>query len=601
MAEPAPEALTVSAPATSANLGPGFDCLAVALDLGNAVVITRRPGPLDVTVTGEGAGELPEDASNLVCRALATGLGSLEGLHVECRNRIPLGRGLGSSAAAVCSGLVAANALGGLRWTPDDLLARAAQIEGHADNAAACLTGGMVAVAPGPVARPIPVPDGLAFLAVIPQGRVSTDAARRSLPASVPLADVAATLANAVGLTLALCQGRLDDLPPLLADHVHEPHRGPSGQRPRGRARRGRRRGLPGRHHLGIGPGGAALGAVRGLRARGGRGRAGAARRRGHRHGAPVAPERGRRARPLDRRGRPAPRARGGVSAAAARWEHARGALDCARGRLVGIVNANPDSFSDGGRSAGTERAVAHGRLLAAQGADVVEVGGESLRFSDHTPVAVEIARVVPVIEQLAAELSVPVAIDTFKPEVAEAAIAAGAAILNDPTGLVAPGMAEVAAAGRVGVVLTHFLGPPKVRPRSFPDIDVAAAVRTWAEEALAGADRAGIPRERIVIDPGVGLGKSPAQDLQLLHRIDEVVSLGRPVFVPISNKKVLGALTGRAAPDRLAGTAAGLVWCRARGATIFRVHDVGFMADALTVADALVTGRAARWFDVVK
>lgn len=223
----APEALTVSAPATSANLGPGFDCMAVALDLGNAVIVSRRPGPLAVTVTGEGEGEVPEDGTNLVCRALAAGLGSLDGLHVECRNRIPLGRGLGSSAAAVCSGLVAANAIGGLRWTPDDLLARAAEIEGHADNAAACLTGGMVAVAPGPVARPVPVPEGLSFLAVIPEGRVSTEAARRAMPGSVALPDVTATLANAVGLTLALCDGRVDDLPDLLADRLHEPHRAP--------------------------------------------------------------------------------------------------------------------------------------------------------------------------------------------------------------------------------------------------------------------------------------------------------------------------------------------------------------------------------------
>lgn len=227
MAERSPEALTVSAPATSANLGPGFDCLAVALDLGNAVVITRRPGPLEVSVIGEGVGEVAEDGSNLVCRALASGLGSLDGLHVECRNRIPLGRGLGSSAAAVCSGLVAANAIGGLRWTPDDLLAKATQIEGHADNAAACLSGGMVAVAPGPVARAITVPEGLGFLAVVPEGRVSTDDARRSMPAEIPLRDVALTLTNAIGLILALCEGRIDDLPPLLADHVHEPYRGP--------------------------------------------------------------------------------------------------------------------------------------------------------------------------------------------------------------------------------------------------------------------------------------------------------------------------------------------------------------------------------------
>jgi dihydropteroate synthase len=289
------------------------------------------------------------------------------------------------------------------------------------------------------------------------------------------------------------------------------------------------------------------------------------------------------------------------VTPAPSDWEHAGGVIDCARGRLVGIVNANPDSFSDGGVSAGTERAVAHGRELARLGADVVEVGGESLRFSDHTPADVEIARVVPVIKALAAELTVPVAIDTFKPAVAAAAIAAGAVILNDPTGLREPGMAEVAAAGGVGVVLTHFFGPPKVRPTGFPDVDVPSAVRAWALARMDAAERAGIPARRIVIDPGVGLGKSPEQDLQLLHRIDEVVAIGRPVLVPISNKKVLGALTGRAAPDRLAGTAAGLVWCRARGATVFRVHDVGFMRDALRVADALVTGEAERWFDVLK
>lgn len=221
------EALTVSAPATSANLGPGFDCLAVALDLSNAVIVTRRPGPLEVRVTGEGAGEVPEDASNLVCRAIESGLGSLEGLDIECRNRIPLGRGLGSSAAAVCSGLVAANALGGLRWTPDDLIRRAARIEGHADNAAACLLGGLVAVGPGPTGRLIAVPDELAFVAVIPEARTSTDAARRALPDEVSLGDAAFTIANAVGLALALSEGRLDDLVGVLEDRIHEPHRAP--------------------------------------------------------------------------------------------------------------------------------------------------------------------------------------------------------------------------------------------------------------------------------------------------------------------------------------------------------------------------------------
>ena len=221
------EALTVSAPATSANLGPGFDTLGLALDLGNAVVIRRRPGPLAVHVSGEGAGELPEDETNLVCRALASGLGDLDGLEIECRNRIPLARGMGSSAAAACAGLVAANALGALRWSPDELLARAAELDGHADNAAACLTGGLVAVAPGPRAVPVPVPDDLAFVVVIPGSRTSTEAARRAMPAEVPLGTATLTLQRAVALVLALCEGHVEDLEDLLHDSLHEPYRSP--------------------------------------------------------------------------------------------------------------------------------------------------------------------------------------------------------------------------------------------------------------------------------------------------------------------------------------------------------------------------------------
>jgi homoserine kinase len=221
------EVLTVAAPATSANLGPGFDVLGVALDLGNAITVRRRPGPLGVVVRGEGEGELPEDATNLVCRALASGLGDLDGLEVECRNRIPLARGLGSSAAAICAGLVAANALGALRWTPDDLLARATELDGHADNVAACILGGMVAALPGPRAAPVPLAAPLAFVLVIPAERLPTSAARRVLPAAVPLATASETLARAVGLTLALGEGRIDDLPDLLHDTLHEPHRAP--------------------------------------------------------------------------------------------------------------------------------------------------------------------------------------------------------------------------------------------------------------------------------------------------------------------------------------------------------------------------------------
>ena len=282
-------------------------------------------------------------------------------------------------------------------------------------------------------------------------------------------------------------------------------------------------------------------------------------------------------------------------------WRHAAGTLDCTRGHLVGIVNATPDSFTDEGKHFGTDASVAHGERLAAEGASIVEVGGESLRFSEHTGVAQEIARVVPVIERLVARLDVPVAIDTFKPAVAEAAIAAGAVILNDPTGLREPEMTRIAARTGVGVVLTHFFGEPKVRPESFPDVDVPEAILTWGRDALAVAVEMGLDPECIVIDPGVGLGKSPAQDLDLLNRIDEISDLERPVFVPISNKKVLGAVTGREAKDRQAPTAAGVTWCRILGARIFRVHDVAFMRDVLVMTEALLAGTVDGWRDVAK
>lgn len=283
------------------------------------------------------------------------------------------------------------------------------------------------------------------------------------------------------------------------------------------------------------------------------------------------------------------------------RWVHGSGAIDCSRGRLIGIVNATPDSFTDEGAHYGVDRAVAHGVRLARQGAAVVEVGGESLRFSARTPVEEEIDRVVPVIRRLVAEIDVPVAIDTFKAPVAAAAIAAGAVILNDPTGLRDEAMREVAATTGVGIVLTHFFGEPKVRPVSFPDVDVPAAVIEWATATIAEAHMAGIDPDRIVLDPGVGLGKSPTQDLDLLHRLGELLAVERPIFVPISNKKVIGAVTGALARQRLSGTTAALAWCRAQGATIFRVHNVKFLARAMAMADALADGSPAQWYDVPK
>lgn len=222
---PDSETLSIIAPATSANLGPGFDVLALALDLSNEVLITRRPGPLQVHVEGEGVGEIPADASNLLCRAMAEGLGDFDGMVIECRNRIPLGRGLGSSAAAVCTGLVAANALGDLRWSPSDMLARAIALEGHGDNAAACLDGGITALVPGPRALRIAPPDGLALVVVVPTARVSTDEARRAMPAQVPVADAAYNLGASAGLLLTLERGYVDEIAEFLVDRLHEPYR----------------------------------------------------------------------------------------------------------------------------------------------------------------------------------------------------------------------------------------------------------------------------------------------------------------------------------------------------------------------------------------
>ncbi len=221
------EVLSIVAPATSANLGPGFDVLALALDLSNEVRIVRRDGPLVVHVEGEGAGELPEDDTNLFCRALASGIGSLDGLEITCRNRIPLGRGLGSSAAAVCAGLVAANALRNLRWSPSDILARAIEFEGHGDNAAACLDGGITALVPGPRALRVQPPDGLALVVVIPGHRVSTDEARDTMPQMVAIVDAANGISATVGLLLTLERGYVDEIPQfLMQDRLHERYRG---------------------------------------------------------------------------------------------------------------------------------------------------------------------------------------------------------------------------------------------------------------------------------------------------------------------------------------------------------------------------------------
>ncbi len=255
----------------------------------------------------------------------------------------------------------------------------------------------------------------------------------------------------------------------------------------------------------------------------------------------------------------------------------------------MGIVNVTPDSFSDGGRFLDPEAAVAHGRALRAEGADVLDVGGESTR-PGAAPVGAdaERARVEPVVAALAAEGAV-VSVDTTKASVARAALAAGARWVNDVSALrFDPDLAGVVADAGAEVCLMHMLGEPRTMQAAPHYDDVVDDVAAFLAERLATAVAAGIAEERIWLDPGIGFGKTLEHNLALLGRLDELVALGRPVLVGTSRKSFLGRLAGGAGPDdRLPGTIATNVLARAKGATGFRVHDVAALRAALTVADA--------------
>ena len=257
--------------------------------------------------------------------------------------------------------------------------------------------------------------------------------------------------------------------------------------------------------------------------------------------------------------------------------------------RIMGILNVTPDSFSDGGEWFDHGAAVRRGQELAAQGAAIVDVGGESTR-PGAAPVeeAEELARVVPVVEALAggdAQLSV----DTFKAAVAAAALAAGATYVNDVTALRGdPAMPELVAEAGCDVCLMHMLGEPRTMQQDPRYGDVVADVKAFLEERMAAAVAAGVAEERIALDPGIGFGKTLAHNLELLRRLDEIVALGRPVVVGTSRKSFLGRITGRDDPhQRVMGTVATNVLALERGAQVFRVHDVSATRDALAVAAA--------------
>jgi dihydropteroate synthase len=257
---------------------------------------------------------------------------------------------------------------------------------------------------------------------------------------------------------------------------------------------------------------------------------------------------------------------------------------------LMGIVNASPDSFSDGGMHAGLEAQLALARELQEAGADILDIGGESAS-TGRPPVAEqeEIERVLPLIERVAGELGALVSVDTYKPAVASAAIAAGAKIVNDVSGLRDPGLAEVCARSGAALVVMHTRAAPRERLQD-PDLyaDIVTEVTDFRAAAMARAIAAGCRPEQILLDPGPDFAKTPAQTIRLLRELERLHALGRPLLLAISRKDFIGALTRRGPRERLAGTLAALAHGVERGAHIFRLHDVAAAADFLTVRAAL-------------
>jgi dihydropteroate synthase len=261
---------------------------------------------------------------------------------------------------------------------------------------------------------------------------------------------------------------------------------------------------------------------------------------------------------------------------------------------VMGVINVTPDSFSDGGRFLDPEVAVRAGMEMAADGADLLDVGGESTRpGSDAVPAEEELDRVVPVIKRLAAEIpATPVSIDTRKPEVARAALEAGAAIVNDVTAGATPGMFEAVREAGAGMVLMHMLGDPKTMQDDPHYDDVVREVRQFLQGRVDAAVATGIERERLAVDPGLGFGKTLEHNLVLMRDIGAFADVGVPIVVGPSRKSFIGRLTGVDDPaERMEGTAGAVAWVAAHGAQVVRVHDVRSMVRVVRVVDTIRRG----------
>lgn len=263
--------------------------------------------------------------------------------------------------------------------------------------------------------------------------------------------------------------------------------------------------------------------------------------------------------------------------------------LDLTRPRVMGVLNVTPDSFSDGGEFADLDSALRHGVAMAEAGAAIIDVGGESTRpGSAPVPEAEEIDRVVPVIEALARETGVSISVDTGKPGVMRAAVAAGAVLINDVCALRHEGALETAAGLHCGVCLMHMLGTPATMQDEPRYVSLPGDVIDFLAGRIAACEAAGIARDRLLVDPGFGFGKTDRHNLVLLGTLAEVASLGRPLVVGLSRKRTLGNITGRTTRERTAAGLAAAVLAAERGAHIVRTHDVTATVDALAVVAAL-------------
>ncbi|MBS1199428.1 MAG: dihydropteroate synthase [Proteobacteria bacterium] len=273
--------------------------------------------------------------------------------------------------------------------------------------------------------------------------------------------------------------------------------------------------------------------------------------------------------------------------------------LDLSSPVVMGVLNVTPDSFSDGGSFLDPEEAIRQARRMAGEGAAIIDVGGESTRpGAEPVEVSDELDRVLPVVRALTAELGVPVSVDTSKPEVMEAALAAGASMINDVLALQEPGAIGVMAGSQAAVCLMHMQGRPRSMQSDPRYDDVVRDVHQFLSERVRACETAGIDRSRIVVDPGFGFGKTLEHNLALLAALDDFARDGLPVLAGLSRKSLVGQLTGRPAGQRLAGSVALAAIAASHGASIIRAHDVAATVDAVRVAAAVRRWRSAEGSD---